>query len=379
MFAFKKNSILFISGLIFFLVCSYFGIKWLHYRFTHAITDASFVKSDLVEISPLVSGRIKTLFIDESDHVKEGQLIALLDDVDYQAEVNFRRETLGKAEHQVEEAEKNLKKCEETLKLTQIQVPQQIKEAENALKEAREIFRKAETERERITRDYKRLTSLYKEGAVEKKRLDDVTAAYQAALADTKADKALICMREARYKSVKALIHRIEIARQDVTIAKARIKTLQSIVKEAQSAMDIARVKLEHTRILAKGIKMGIVAKRHVEEGEFVSPGFPVFTLYDTNNLYITANLEERKIAPIKLGQSVDLKVDAFPREKFHGKVIKIGEATGAEFALIPRDVSTGEFTKVIQRVPIKIAIIDSRGLLKPGLSVTVGIKLKSN
>ena len=374
-----KKKFLIICGIVFLSFCLYFGTKWIHFRFTHAITDACFVKSDLVEISSLVSGRIKTLFVDESDHVKEDQLVALIDDIDYRAEVNLKCETLDKSKKQLEEAKKNLNKCEESLKLTQVQVPQQISEAESALTEAREILNKAETEMERITKDYERLNNLYEEGVVEKKILDDVTAAFRTAMADITAAKALISMREARLRNVSALVHRIEIDRQNTALAKARIETLKSTVKESDRAIDIAKVKLGHTHILVKGLMSGIVAKRYVEEGEFVSPGFPLFTLYDADNLYVIANLEEGKIGPVRLGMPVNLKVDAFPRERFQGKVIRIGEATGAEFALIPRDISTGEFTKVVQRVPIKVAIIDSRGLLKPGLSVTVGIELKSH
>ncbi|MBW1745640.1 MAG: HlyD family secretion protein [Deltaproteobacteria bacterium] len=373
----RQKKFYIILGVLLLLFLLPLGIRWTYYRFTHAITDASFVKSDLVDISPLVSGRVKKLFVDESDKVEEGQLIALLDDVDYQAEVNLRKETLKKNKKRVEEAAKNLIKWEEVFKLTQIQVPQEIKEAENALVEAREILCKVKAEQERITGDYDRLTNLYREGAVEKKRLDDVTAAYRAASADAKATESLICVRKARLKKARALIHQVEIARQDVNLAKAKIETLKTEVEEAKRGLEITQVKLAHTRILVKGFLKGVVAKKHVEEGEFVAPGFPLFTLYDTNNLYVTANLEENKLKDVRLGQAVDLKVDAFPRQRFKGKVTKIGDATGAEFALIPRDVSTGEFTKVIQRLPIKIRISDPRGLLKPGLSVTVGIKTK--
>ena len=173
----RRNKVMIIFGILFLLFFLFFGVKWVHYRFTHAITDASFVKSDLVDISPLVTGRVKKLLVDESDKIEKGQLIALLDDIDYQAEVNLRLESLERSKRQVVEAQKNLKKIESALTLTQIQVPQQIKEAENALKEAREVFQRRETDLKRITRDYERITALYEKKVVEKKCVRPAAAA----------------------------------------------------------------------------------------------------------------------------------------------------------------------------------------------------------
>ena len=107
------------------------------------------------------------------------------------------------------------------------------------------------------------------------------------------------------------------------------------------------------------------------------TPGFPIFSIYDTDNVFVRAQLEETKMKGVALGQTVDLEVDAFSKRTFQGKVIKIGDATGSQFMLIPRDTTTGEFTKVVQRIPIKIQITDDpEHLLKPGYSVTIGIRL---
>ena len=139
--------------------------------------------------------------------------------------------------------------------------------------------------------------------------------------------------------------------------------------------MRLHRLNLEHTRI--KSPINGVVAKKFIHAGDYATPGFPIFSIYDTDNVFVRAQLEETKLKGVALGQTVDLEVDAFSKRTFQGKVIKIGDATGAQFMLIPRDTTTGEFTKVVQRIPIKIQITDDPDhLLKPGYSVTVGIRL---
>jgi len=157
--------------------------------------------------------------------------------------------------------------------------------------------------------------------------------------------------------------------------ARKDISTLMASCETAEKGLQIVLLDIEHT--LLKTPIDGVIAKKHFEEGDFISPGFPVFSLYGENNVYVEANLEETKTGGVKVGQWVDISVDAYPGNKLRGKVIKVGKAAGQEFALIPRDLSAGEFTKVVQRIPIKIQIPASKKFsLKPGMSVTVGIEL---
>lgn len=150
-------------------------------------------------------------------------------------------------------------------------------------------------------------------------------------------------------------------------------ETAEAQHREAKAALEQARLNLAHTRLEAPFA--GIVAKRLIEPGDVAIRGVPVLALYDPATLHVIANLEEGKLGRVRVGADVDLFLEAF-RERLRGKVVRIGSATAAEFALVPRDTSAGEFTKVVQRVPIKIEIDDRarHPLLRPGLSVSIGI-----
>jgi multidrug resistance efflux pump len=158
------------------------------------------------------------------------------------------------------------------------------------------------------------------------------------------------------------------------SISKMQFESFEVVYKTAMADLEMAKLNLEHTKIIAPFD--GVIAKRYVQDGGFVGPGLPVFSIYDPTTMYVIANLEEGKLAGVKVGQPTDIWVDAYPGIKIKGVVERIGEASAAEFALIPRDISAGEFTKVVQRVPIKIAIPNVRQypFLRPGLSAAIGI-----
>jgi membrane fusion protein, multidrug efflux system len=245
----------------------WFG-KWIVYRIRNVTTDAAFVKADIVDLSPLVPGHLKVILVDEGIAVQAGQILAALDDRDYQ----------------------------------------------QAFDRANAAFKRAELNYERATK-----------------------------------------------------LHTTR------TIADAKFEEAEASYREAKASLEQARLNVEHT--LIKAPVAGIVAKRYIEPGAFTSPGLPVLALYDPNTLHVIANLEESKVGGVHLEAGVELFFDA-SNAVLRGKVLRIGEATAAEFALIPRDVSAGEFTKVVQRVPIKISLPprEKYPFLRPGLSVSIGI-----
>jgi membrane fusion protein (multidrug efflux system) len=162
------------------------------------------------------------------------------------------------------------------------------------------------------------------------------------------------------------------------TISDAKFEDVEAAYKEAKAAREQASLNVVYTKLMAPF--RGVIAKKYIDPGDFAAPGLPILAMYDPATLHVIANLEESKVKHVKLGADTDLFLDAYSG-RLRGKVIRIGEATAAEFALIPRDVSAGEFTKVVQRVPIKISLPprEKYPFLKPGLSVTIGIeKVKS-
>lgn len=171
-------------------------------------------------------------------------------------------------------------------------------------------------------------------------------------------------------------------ARQAVQLAQAQYNASASQVAAALSQLGVIQTELQNTRIVAQGT--GVVAKKWVVVGDIVQPGQPIYTIYDLSDVWITANFEETKLASIRVGEPVEVTVDAFPDRTFSGRVELIGAAAASEFSLIPPNNASGNFTKVTQRVPVKISVSssppdnshDSRVLL-PGMSVLVRLREK--
>lgn len=168
---------------------------------------------------------------------------------------------------------------------------------------------------------------------------------------------------------------RMEASTAELKIAKSRILT-------SESEINVIETSLENTKLYST--VDGVIAKKWIVAGSVVQPGMPIFSIYEVNNLWITAMLEETKINSLTLGDNVEIDVDSYPDHRFSGKIIQIGTNTAAQFALIPPSNASGNFTKVTQRIPVKISIKnDSDKSLKygllPGMSVEVKIKIAKN
>jgi len=338
-----------------------YGMHWLYYRFTHAITDDAFVESDLINMTPRVPGHIKELLVDESYVIKKDQLLAMLDPVDYQAQVEM-------SQAKAEKALKNAETLKITLERTTQVVGRETNIAQSGIAKAEDDLKKALANFDRVERDFKRVENLYETKSVAKHQFDTINAERTAALATLSSAKLGVNVARETYERVVA-------EKLVVKELETKIMAAEQEAKETAKGLEVAKLNLEHTRI--KSPINGVVAKNFIHAGDYATPGFPIFSIYDTDNIFVRAQLEETKMKGVALGQTVDLEVDAFSRRNFQGKVIKIGDATGSQFMLIPRDTTTGEFTKVVQRIPIKIQITDDPDhVLKPGYSVTVGIRL---
>ncbi len=186
---------------------------------------------------------------------------------------------------------------------------------------------------------------------------------------------------EVQYKGGIITKEQYQHAQQALQAARAELAISESKIPAARAQLGVIKAQLLNT-VVTSPID-GVVAKRWVLTGDVVQPGQPVFTIYDLKNVWVTANLEETKLGHIHLGDPVDINVDTYPGMKFLGHVFEIGSYTASEFSLIPPDNASGNFTKVTQRVPIKISIDDPsmpsglKPVLRPGMSVEVSVRVK--
>ncbi|MDR7865744.1 MAG: HlyD family secretion protein [Sporomusaceae bacterium] len=297
-------------------------------------TDDARIKSSIINVSTKVPGQLEELAVREGDRVEAGQVIARID---------------GKALHiQAEQAEANLAAAQ--AKLASLEAgsrPQQVAQAESSVAQA-------EANLENTRRDYERTATLYEDGALSAQQRDAALTALKVAQAQYEAARQGLSLAAEG------------AAAQDVDFAKAQ-------VAQAAAALKNARLQVENSVIVAP--VAGIVAKLPVDRGEMVSVGQTIYSITNPADSWVEANIEETEIGRIATGEAVKFTVDAYPRQKFTGEVVEVGAATGSQFALLPADNATGNFTKVTQRIPVKIKITDSgQAALRPGMSAVVAI-----
>jgi membrane fusion protein (multidrug efflux system) len=372
---------------------------------THSITDDAFVEAHIVNIAPQsVSGHLVRYYVEENDRVEQGQVLAEIDPVPYRDQVETARS-------KVEGAEAELRRQEASLDRLRTEVPIQIEisrrslaaaradearakqalkltedEVEHGIEEAQAGLEAAEADLVLAQQEYTRFTNLQKEEAVPLRRAQEVTRARDAAeahrklaatkLAKAKADRTRIEVAkqtlEAAEKTTQKAAKGVDLA--EIGYAQIHEVELLTIVKkenvtEARKALTSAEDQFKYTQVRAPF--PGVVVKRYRHLGDFASAGVSILSMYNPDLLYVTANLEETRLRGVAPGNTVELQMDAFA-EPFRGRVIWIDKSTGAQFALMPRNVVSGEFTKVVQRVPVRIQIEkDERWpLLRSGLSV---------
>jgi membrane fusion protein, multidrug efflux system len=384
-------------------------VRWVIYRANTSMTDDAFIEAHIINVAPeAVSGQLVRYLVDENDHVQQGQLLAEIDPTTYRDQVALAQSKLDAAEVELKRQQAGLDrlklevpiqieisrrahaaaladqaKAKEALKLTIDSVDKGVDEAQAGLAAANADLVLAEEE-------YTRFSALYKQDAVTLRRSQEVTRARDAAEAQRRLAAAKLARAEAERTQVEVAKRTLEAAEKTAQKAaegidlaetgNAQIRETELLtalkkesVVEAQRALKSAEDQLKYTQIHAPF--PGVIVKRYRNLGDFASAGVPILSMYNPDLMYVTANLEETRLHGIAPGNTVELEVDAFA-EPFRGRVLWIDKSTGAQFALLPRNVVSGEFTKVVQRIPVRIAIEkdDRWPQLRAGLSVRATI-----
>jgi membrane fusion protein (multidrug efflux system) len=399
-----------VAAAVVLLAVAPFAVSWVVDRLTHSITDDAFVETHVVNIAPQeVSGHLVRYQVQENDVVDRGQLLAEIDPTPYREQVALLEAKLAVGGAQLDAAKTSLERL-------RAQVPRDIEVARRALAaaqaeqsrdektqqfttedtekgidEARSDLEAARARLDLAEKDNTRYASLFAKEAATQRQSQEATRTYQTSLAEVKAAQARLGRALAGDKKVEAVrqaavaaAHQAQRAEQalevaltrrlEITEAEREVEVKRQQVGEAQRALDVAKTNLRYTRVVAPFPGVVVHLYRHL--GDHVPAGTPVLSMYNPDLTYVTANLEESKLEGVAPGNRVDLDVVAFGKP-FHGRVVWINKATGANFALVPRNLSSGEFTYVVQRVPVRIQVEkDERWPhLRPGLSVTVSIE----
>ena len=317
---------------------------WNVSRFLQS-TDDAYVQSDVSLISPKIEGYIKEVRVRDNEAVAAGQVLFVVDDRDFAAK-------LAQAEAAIATQEASVATYATRLKLQQAMIDQ-----------AAANLRSAEVDLNRAQLDYKRYTSLVTSDYASRQR-------YESAEADSrKADAAL-------GKARAALV----AEQSQLAVLESQRREEEAKLAQARATRQLAKNDLDNTVIRAP--VAGIAGNRAGQIGQYVKPGTQLLSLVPLPRVFVTANFKETQLTHMRPGQPAEISVDAYPDQPLQGQVESFAPGSGAQFSLLPPDNATGNFTKVVQRVPVRIAVPADgplARLLRPGLSVTVTVDTRSD
>lgn len=328
------------------------GFYWWHLLQTTISTDNAKVTTDISDISFRVGGRLDALLVDEGDQVKKGQVLARLDNEQYRIATEQARAAL-------DTAQANYARLPYDLQSKSILV----EKARDQVAIAATAVKTAEISREDAQRILSKNEELYKNGAIAEETLNASRSNYQ------KAETALQSARLSLQSSQTGLR---DSEQQQAAAGKTQEPVMLAGIRQAQAAYEAAAFNYRNSVLQAP--LTGLVVRTAAQPGETLSPGQTVLSLARPGNIWVTANIEEKKISRLQKGQRVEIRIDAYPGKVFTGKVKTVGEVSQSTFALFSGENASGNFTKVSQRIPVKISV-NSQGLvLKPGTSAVVKI-----
>jgi len=316
---------------------------WTEWRFQQS-TDDAYVQSDITVISPKVEGYLKDVRVEDNQHVEVGQVLLVVDDRDFAAK-------LAQADAAVATAAAIAATYERRIKFQQAVIEQ-----------AAATVQSMEADLARARLDYQRYTKLVTSDFASRQR-------FETADADSKKAEAALGKAKAAQIAEESQLAVIRSQKQE---EEARLT-------QARASLQLARNDLDNTIIRAP--VAGIVGNRAGRVGQYVKPGTQLLSLVPLPYVYVTANFKETQLTHMRPGQRAEISVDAYPDHPIEGRIDSFAPASGAQFSLLPPDNATGNFTKIVQRVPVRIAL-PTEGpltrLLRPGLSVTVTIDTRS-
>jgi membrane fusion protein (multidrug efflux system) len=330
-------------------------------------TDDAYVRADMTPLSTRISGTVRKLEVGDYEAVKPGQLLVQFDDDDYAAILSEAKAGLAAAEAEL--ANNQAAKRIQDVKIQNAQTG--ITAATAAVNAAKAGVDAVQPDVDRNATELKRQQALLASKATTHQELEGAVAnadRFAGMLASRQAD---LARAQAQLDSSRSLVEAAKTEREALDTKDAVYK---ADIQAKRAAIIVAGVNLGYTRILAPA--EGAVGERHVQEGQLVGAGMQVIDLV-RGDVWIQANYKETQLTNIQRGDVADITIDTFPGTVLHGKVLEISPASGSQFALLPPDNATGNFTKVVQRIPVKIVLDPGhplQGRLRPGFSAVVTI-----
>ncbi len=323
----------------------------------HEKTDNAQLDGNIVPVRASEAGYVTDVRFNDNQRVKKGDTLATIRTDDYEAMVAQAQAGLANAKASLEGAKSGMTMADQNANASSL-----------SSMAAQEGVSTAETRLRKAQQDMARVNAMAKDNAATAQQVDAMTAEVDVA-------KAQVEMAKKQTSAAQAMAGG---SRTHAKSQQSQIDLAQAMVAQREAELTLAQIRLGNTAITAPFD--GIISKKAVESGQFISVGAPICAAVDMNNIWVTANFKETQLDDLKPGQPVKVEVDAYPNLDLTGHVVSLSGATGARFSLLPPDNSTGNFVKVTQRLSVRISLDtpqDSTVLLAPGLSVVVDVNTK--
>ncbi|AFY75068.1 multidrug resistance efflux pump [Synechococcus sp. PCC 7502] len=386
-------------------ILAIFLLRWWHYAQTHQETDNAYVRGHINPVTARISGTVLEVLVDDNQSVAKGALLVKLDPNDYrvilqqsqsaleasrlQAEVAKTNIGVGttNAQGQTTTSQGNIDAAAATVATSEAALAQ----AESGVRAVQAQLTEVETNLVKAQLDYQRYAQLFEAGATPKQQLDTAKASYEVLVAQRsmvreqiQQSKALVIQAQknlsnaqAKLESSQGGLQQANATSQQIVVNQQQYQAALAAISQAQAQVKNAQLQLSYTTIAAP--VAGKIGNKTVEIGQRVQPGQTLLSVVQEQP-WIIANFTETQLGKMHPGEEVEIKIDAFPNHAFKGKVDGLAPASGADFALLPPDNATGNFTKIVQRIPIKIvfeleSIRGYEARITPGMSVVVAVE----
>lgn len=392
-----------VGGIVAVAVALFF--LWRYYAVRESTDDAQ-IDGHIHSISAKVGGTALRVDVQNNQIVDAGGVLVVIDPRDYQIAVDRAQANLDEAQalgqasqnevsvlsaaaiSRLSDAEAGVEEASASL----LAADQQTKAAQARLRLAQARLREAQANSDKASRDSERMAQLHSQGVIAQQQYDAALLeadalraavdAAQASLADSELGVGTaenhVAEQRAKLAQTEATLHSARTAPQQIRGIRARAQSAEAQVEQAKAALRQAQLNLEYATLRAP--IHGIVSKKSVEVGQTVQPGQPLLALVPLDDIWITANFKETQLRNMRPGQPAIVTVDAYGRRQYRGHVDSIAAATGSRFSLLPPENATGNFVKVVQRIPVKIVLEkgqDPEHLLRPGMSVVPTVMIR--
>jgi membrane fusion protein (multidrug efflux system) len=331
------------------------------------VTDDAYLRADMTPLSTRISGTVRKVNVNDYQSVKAGQTLIVLDDEDYRAALNQAQAALAASEASLADNQ-----AAKRIQDAQIDAAKAgVVQAEAATNAARAGIASVSPELDRALTELHRQQSLFDSKAATHQQLEAATAQQGQLSGIIDARKADLARAEGALATSQS---QLEATKRQREALNTKDDVYKADIEAKKAAIVVAQVNLAYTRIAAP--TDGTVGERHALAGQLVAPGTQVIDLVQSE-VWVQANFKETQLTNMRVGDTADVRIDTFPNRAFHGKVEQLSPASGSQFALLPPDNATGNFTKVVQRVPVKIVFFSGQPYLdrlRPGFSAIVTV-----